>query len=72
MEEKIDEMDFESALKQLEDINNKLERNKVPLEEAVRLYELGMELIKYCGDKLDEAEGEFKKIGEEGTHLLME
>ncbi len=72
MEEKIEDMDFEDALNKLEEINNKLERNKVPLEEAIRLYELGMELVKYCGDKLDEAEGEIKKISLEGEEEMID
>ncbi len=73
MEEKIEDMDFEKALNKLEEINNKLERNKVPLEESIRLYELGMELVKYCGGKLNEAEGEIKKISiKDGQEIMDE
>ncbi len=66
MEEKIEKMDFERAMNKLEEINDKLEKNKVPLEEAVQLYETGMKLVEFCRKKLDEAEGEIKKIIIEG------
>lgn len=72
MEERLEDMDFVKALKKLEEINNKLERNKVSLEEAIKLYELGMELVKYCGDKLEEAEGEIRKISVHGEEVRME
>ncbi len=70
MEEKEEELDFEEALSKLEDINDKLERNSVPLEEAIELYSKGMELIKLCKDKLDEAEGKIKKITDEKEEII--
>ncbi len=72
MEEKIENMDFENAMKKLEEINDRLEKNKVPLEEAVCLYEQGMKLVEYCGKKLDEAEGDIKKIIIDGDSESIE
>ena len=70
MEEK--DLNFEEALSKLEEINNKLERNSVPLEEAIDLYSEGMELIKLCKEKLDEAEGKIKKITDEKEEIINE
>ncbi|MFP4050825.1 MAG: exodeoxyribonuclease VII small subunit [Thermoplasmata archaeon] len=71
MEEK-EELNFEEALSKLEEINNKLERNSVPLEEAIELYSEGMELIKFCKERLDEAEGKIKKITDEKEEIIKD
>lgn len=47
---------FEEALRELEDIVNRLERGDLPLEEALRLFEEGVKLSRYCHRKLDEAQ----------------
>lgn len=47
---------FEDALNELEDIVEKLEKGNVTLEEAVSLFEKGIQLSKYCNSKIDEAE----------------
>ncbi|MFW6195991.1 MAG: exodeoxyribonuclease VII small subunit [Thermoplasmatota archaeon] len=71
MEEK-EELNFEEALSKLEEINNKLERNSVPLEKAIELYSEGMELIKFCKERLDEAEGKIKKITDEKEEIIKD
>ncbi len=70
--EEIDDLGFEEALERLEKINKKLERNKVPLEKAIELYQHGMGLIEYCDEKLEEAEGKIKKITEENEEIDWE
>ncbi len=75
--EKIEDVDIESlgfkeALERLESINNRLERNKVPLEKAIELYQHGMSLIEHCDKKLEEAEGKIKKITEENEEEDLE
>jgi exodeoxyribonuclease VII small subunit len=47
---------FEDALKKLEKIVEKLERGSLPLEEAMEAFTEGVRLVKYCNQKLDEAE----------------
>lgn len=54
----------------METINERLERNKVPLEKAIELYQQGMALIEHCDDKLEEAEGKIKKITEENEEEI--
>ena len=53
------EKSFEQSLKQLEQIVHDLEEGDLPLEKAIKKFEDGIKLSKYCSDKLDETE---KKI----------
>jgi exodeoxyribonuclease VII small subunit len=50
---------FEKAMKQLERIVQDLEAGELPLEKAIEKFEEGIELSKFCTEKLDETE---KKI----------
>lgn len=59
MEEKLT---FEEAMKNLEDIVDKLEEGDVPLEEAISIYRKGMELSKLCHDKLKNVEEQLTQI----------
>ncbi|MEN3037631.1 MAG: exodeoxyribonuclease VII small subunit [Candidatus Kryptonium sp.] len=62
MENPIENLTFEQALKELQDIVDKLETGQVTLEEAIEMYERGIKLSKYCIDKLTQAELRIKKI----------
>lgn len=53
---------FESALKQLEEIVQRLEKGELPLEESLKLYEEGIRLSRYCHAKLEEAEGKIEML----------
>jgi exodeoxyribonuclease VII small subunit len=50
---------FEQSLKQLERIVQELEDGELPLEKAIKKFEEGIQLTKFCSQKLDETE---KKI----------
>lgn len=50
------EKSFEQALKQLEQIVHDLEEGELSLEKAIKKFEDGIKLSKYCSDKLDETE----------------
>jgi exodeoxyribonuclease VII small subunit len=54
--EKPDKIDFEKALKQLEEIAVRLEEGDLSLDESIRQFEKGMQLAKFCRVKLDEVE----------------
>jgi exodeoxyribonuclease VII small subunit len=60
---------FEDALKKLEKIVDKLERGSLPLEEAMEAYTEGVRLVKYCNQKLDQAESTVQILAkdEEGS-----
>ncbi len=48
--------DFESNLKQLEEIVSKLEGGELTLEQALALFEEGIKVSRFCNAKLEEAE----------------
>lgn len=50
------EKTFENLLKELEEVVKDLENKEIPLDEAVKKYQLGLELSKACYDKLESAE----------------
>ncbi len=58
----MESMSFEEAIKRLEVIAVKLEREDVALEEAVKLYEEGMKLVELCSKKLEEAQKKVRLI----------
>ncbi len=53
---------FEKSLKRLEQIVETLEHGDVPLEDALTMYEEGIQLSKLCIDKLTQAELKLKKL----------
>jgi exodeoxyribonuclease VII small subunit len=53
---------FEAAMKELEDIVDRLEKGNVPLEESIVIYERGEALKKHCDDLLKRAEARIEKI----------
>ena len=53
---------FEQAMAELDEIVRKLEAGQIPLEEAVKTYERGMELKKICEEKLNTAEMKIEKL----------
>jgi exodeoxyribonuclease VII small subunit len=48
--------DFESAMKGLEEIVSRLEAGDLPLEQALALFEEGVQISRFCNSKLDAAE----------------
>ena len=53
---------FESALKKLENIVNRMESGEISLDESIKALEEGNELVKFCLNKLDDAEKKVKKL----------
>lgn len=49
-------LEFEQSLQRLDEIVRKMEDGKVPLAEALKLFEEGTALTAHCGKLLDEAE----------------
>ncbi|MDR0676164.1 MAG: exodeoxyribonuclease VII small subunit [Elusimicrobiota bacterium] len=65
---------FEEALNRLEDIVEKLENNSAELEEATKLFEIGMQLSDFCQKKLEESKRKIEiiKINENGNKTKEE
>ncbi len=59
---KIQDLDFEDAMEQLNDIIQGLESGDVKLSESVEKFELGSELAKHCKKLLDDAETRINAI----------
>lgn len=58
----IDNMEFEEALKELEDISKILEEGKSSLKESVTLYERGTLLKKHCDSILESTQLRINQI----------
>ena len=50
------EKKFEEAMGRLEEIVEKLESGDLSLEDSLKMFEEGMKLIRFCSEKLEEAE----------------
>lgn len=63
---------FEENLQRLEQIVRTMERGEAPLEESLKLFQEGTELVRSCGKLLDEAELQVKKVmtAADGTPVL--
>lgn len=53
---------FEESLKQLEVIVDQMEKGDLPLEQALKLFEEGVNLSAVCKKELDEAEGKVQLL----------
>lgn len=62
----LDELTYEQAFSELEEIVAALETDEHSLDEALALYERGQALARYCAGLLDQAELKVKQLsGEE-------
>lgn len=68
--ERIDEMPFEQAVAELERIVERLENGDVPLEQAIELFQQGMELSHLCNHKLEQVEQKIEILLEEEGSLV--
>ncbi len=53
---------FEENMQRLEQIVRAMEKGDVPLEESLKLFQEGTELVKCCTKLLDDAEQQVTKI----------
>ena len=53
---------FESNMQRLEQIVRAMERGDVPLEESLKLFQEGTELVRSCNQLLENAQLQVKKI----------
>jgi exodeoxyribonuclease VII small subunit len=62
----VEELSFETALKELEQIVSRLEQGDVDLEDSIALYERGQTLKSHCEKRLKAAETRLEKIVHSG------
>ena len=65
-------IDFESLLKELESIVEKLEEENINLEDSVKSFEEGVNLVKQCQKHLQDAELKIKKLLDDGSSIEID
>lgn len=60
---------FEQAITELESLIENIEINQTDLESALNNYKHGMELVKFCQEKLREVEQKIKILDTESNQL---
>ena len=63
---------FEDSLQRLEKIVDELEKGNVPLEQALKLFEEGMQLSTTCRKELEQAEGKVEMLLKQNGKLQPE
>ncbi|HBF11993.1 MAG TPA: exodeoxyribonuclease VII small subunit [Deltaproteobacteria bacterium] len=58
-------MKFEQALTDLEKLIEKLEQGELGLDESLASFEEGMKLVRFCEQKLNEAQGKVEMMMKE-------
>ncbi len=66
------EMKFEEALARLEEIVRNLEQGEAALDEALKLFEEGVKLARFCSQQLDQAEAKIEIMVNEGKLEMLE
>ena len=66
----IDDMKFETAVAELENIVSSMEGGKLELEASIAAYKRGMELMQHCQAQLANAEEEIRIIENGETRLV--
>lgn len=61
------EMTYEQAVSELEEIISKLESGEASLDDSIALYSRGMELSKFCKEKLDAIEKKISILSQDGA-----
>ncbi|MFL2724804.1 MAG: exodeoxyribonuclease VII small subunit [Gammaproteobacteria bacterium] len=69
---KKDTVNFESSIKKLEQIVDKLEDGDISLEDSVKSFEEGVGLVKECQKQLSAAELKVKKLLDNGDTIDLD
>ena len=56
------------VFEELDALAARLEDRETSLEDSFTLYRRGMELLKYCSDRLDTVEKKMLQLNEDGTY----
>jgi len=63
---------YEEAMKRLEEIVEKLDSGEFTLDESMDLFKEGVELTKFCNEKLNDYEKTITKLVEKQGELVEE
>ena len=56
------DLSFEKAVERLQSIVDELEQGEIGLDNSIKIFEEGLELVQTCNKKLQDAEGKLKKL----------
>jgi len=62
---------FETSMKELEEIVERLENGNMPLEDALKAFEKGVGLARHCSSLLDQAEKRVKMLTSDGSEEYL-
>jgi exodeoxyribonuclease VII small subunit len=68
----MEEKKFEKAMERLESIVQSLEGGDLTLDESLKVFEEGMELVHFCTKKLDEAERKVTILMKDSTGKMVQ
>jgi len=68
----MEEKKFETAMERLESIVQSLESGDLSLDESLKVFEEGMQLVQFCTKKLDEAERKVSILMKESSGKLVQ
>ncbi len=57
-----EKLSFEKSMERLEQIVRAMERSDAPLDESLKLFQEGTELVRSCGKMLEDAEMQVNKV----------
>ena len=66
------ENNFETAIKELDAIVKALETGETSLDESMQMFEKGIELVRLCNQKLENAEQKIKILTEKNGQITPE
>jgi len=64
--------EFEAALAELESLVERLERGDLPLDEALKTFERGVELTRHCQSSLKSAQQKVEILLKRGSGTVVE
>ena len=65
-----DDLSFEQALANLEEIIQRMESGEAPLDSLITHYQTGVKMLKLCREKIEAAEMNVKEVQEKDKELI--
>ena len=65
-----EELSFEQALANLEEIIQRMESGEAPLDSLITHYQTGVKMLKLCREKIESAEMNIKEVQEKDKELI--
>ena len=65
-----EELSFEQALENLEEIIQRMESGEAPLDSLITHYQTGVKMLKLCREKIESAEMNIKEVQEKDKELI--